>query len=143
VRRSFSARARQAAFLQAHGHSRKQTAEIIGVAPETVSVWKRHPQWQVELERWRELADQPLDRVQLRLRLESLEASLEAIEQLQEIMTNATKRVRTPTGLIEQPDWPTQLKAGRLVIAATIAIYPELFGTSKLKPDRRTLRITP
>ena len=104
----------------------------------------RHPQWQVELERWRELADQPLDRVQLRLRLESLEASLEAIEQLQEIMTSATKRVRTPTGLIEQPDWPTQLKAARLVIAATIArIYPELFGTSKLKPDRRTLRIAP
>jgi len=34
--------------LQAHGHSRKETAEIVGVAPETISVWKRHPQWQLE-----------------------------------------------------------------------------------------------
>jgi predicted transcriptional regulator len=143
VRRVFSARAREAAFLQARGHSRKETAEILGVAPETVSVWKRHPQWQVELERCRQLADQPLDAKQLRLKLESIEATLEAIEHLQEIMTSATKRVRTPTGIIEQPDWPTQLKAVRLVIAATIATYPELFGASKLKPDRRTLRIAP
>src|SRR6266851_7133913 len=89
VRRSFSARAREAAFLQARGHSRKETAEIIGVAPETVSVWKRHPQWQVEVERWRELAGQPLDAKQLRLKLQSIEAMLEALEQLQEIMTNA------------------------------------------------------
>jgi len=59
------------------------------------------------------------------------------------LMNSATKRVRTPAGLIEQPDWPTQLKAIRLVIAATIAIAPELFGASKLKPDRRTLRIAP
>ncbi|MBA3402117.1 MAG: helix-turn-helix domain-containing protein, partial [Actinobacteria bacterium] len=34
--------------MQAHGHSRKETAEIVGVAPETISVWKRHPQWQRE-----------------------------------------------------------------------------------------------
>jgi uncharacterized protein YjcR len=47
--------------LQAHGHSRKETAAIIGVAPETISVWKRHPQWRLELERWRELAEAPLD----------------------------------------------------------------------------------
>jgi DNA-binding CsgD family transcriptional regulator len=37
-RRSFSARAREAAFLHAHGHSRKQIAAMIGVAPETISV---------------------------------------------------------------------------------------------------------
>ena len=59
ARRSFSARARRAVFLQAHGHSRKQTAALIGVAPETISVWKRHPQWQRELERWRALAEAP------------------------------------------------------------------------------------
>src|SRR5712691_5983109 len=133
-RRSFSARAQRAAFLHAHGHSRKETAAIIGVAPETVSVWKRHPQWQVEVERWRELAGQPLDAKQLRLKLQSVEAMLEAIGQLQEIMTSATKRVRTPTGISEQPDWPTRLKAARLVIAATVATVPEFPGTSKLKP---------
>jgi hypothetical protein len=44
ARRSFSARARQAVFLQAHGHSRTEIAALIGVAPETISVWKRHPQ---------------------------------------------------------------------------------------------------
>src|SRR6266545_7326845 len=104
-RRSFSARARQAAFLQAHGHSRKETAEIIGVAPETISVWKRHPQWQLEVDRWRALAEAPLERTQLRLRLESAEATIEALEQLRLIMENATKRVRTSAGLIEQPDW--------------------------------------
>ena len=81
VRRVFSARPREAAFLQARGHSRKETAEMMGVAPETVSVWKRHPQWQVEVERWRELADQPLDAKELRLKLDSLEATREAIEQ--------------------------------------------------------------
>ncbi len=48
-----SARARRAAFLQAHGHSRSETASIVGVRPETISVWKRHPQWQLEVDRWR------------------------------------------------------------------------------------------
>jgi DNA-binding CsgD family transcriptional regulator len=43
-RRSFSARARRAAVLAAQGHSRKEIAALIGVAPETISVWKRHPQ---------------------------------------------------------------------------------------------------
>ena len=144
VRRSFSRRARQAAFLQAHGHSRKETAEIVGVAPETISVWKRHPQWQLEVERWRELADAPLDRKQLRLKLESAEATLEALEQLREIMTSATKRVRTPAGIKEEPDWAARLKACRLVLAATVAIVPELGGqTNQVKADRRTLRIVP
>ena len=144
ARRSFSARARRAAFLHAHGHSRKETAEIVGVAPETVSVWKRHPQWQLELERWRELAEAPLDSKQLRLKLEALEATTEALEQLQEIMENATKRIRTSSGLTEQPDWPTRLKACRLVLAAAVAIVPELGGqTNQVKADRRTLRIVP
>jgi hypothetical protein len=142
VRRSFSARARHAAFLQAHGHSRKETAEIVGVAPETVSVWKRHPRWQVELDRWRELADAPFERMQLRLKLESLEATSEAREQLLLIMS-ATKRVRTPTGLAEAPDWSLQVKACRLVSAAAWAMVPELRGASKIQADRRTLRILP
>src|SRR5436309_1127079 len=116
-RRSFSARARRAAFLQAQGRSRKETAEILGVAPETISVWKRHPQWRVELERWRELAETPLAGKQLRLKLESAEAMIEALAQLQLIMGSATKRVRTPTGVSERPDWPTRLKACRLVLA--------------------------
>ena len=126
--------------MQAHGHSRKETAEIVGVAPETVSVWKRHPQWQLEVERWRELADAPLDRKQLRLKLESAEATLEALEQLREIMTCATKRVRTPAGIKEEPDWAARLKACRLVLAATVTIVPELGGQ---KADRRTRRIVP
>ena len=130
--------------MQAHGHSRKETAEIVGVAPETVSVWKRHPQWQLELERWRELAEAPLDSKQLRLKLEALEATTEALEQLQEIMENATKRIRTSSGLTEQPDWPTRLKACRLVLAAAVAIVPELGGqTNQVKADRRTLHIVP
>jgi len=143
-RRSFSARARQAAFLQAHGHSRKETAEIVGVAPETISVWKRHPQWQLELDRWRELAEAPLDRKQLRLQLESVEASIEALEHLREIMGSATKRVRTSTGVTEEPDWPMRLKACRLVLAAAVAAVPELGGhTSQAAVDRRKLRIVP
>jgi DNA-binding CsgD family transcriptional regulator len=91
ARRGFSARARRAAFLQAHGRSRKETAAIIGVAPETISVWKRHPQWQVEVERWRELAEPPLDATELRLKFESLAATLAALEQLRLIMDNATR----------------------------------------------------
>jgi hypothetical protein len=143
-RRSFSARARQAAFLQAHGHSRKETAELVGVAPETISVWKRHPQWQLELERWRELAEAPLDRMELRLKLESIEASIEALEQLREIMGSATKRVRTSTGVTEEPDWATRLKACRLVLAAAVAAVPELARQASQAPvDRRTLRIVP
>src|SRR5215218_4072675 len=102
-RRSFSARARHAAFLHAHGYSRKETAEVMGVAPETVSVWKRHPQWQREVERWRELAEAPLSTKQLRLQLDALEATTEALEQLRLLM-GATKRVRTSTGLEEAPD---------------------------------------
>jgi len=47
-------------LLHTQGHSRKQIAELIGVAPETISVWKRHSQWQRELDRWRELAQTPL-----------------------------------------------------------------------------------
>jgi hypothetical protein len=78
-RRSFSARARRAVFLQAHGHSRSETARIVGVRPETISVWKRHPQWQLELDRWRALAEEPLDKTQLRLQLEAVEATIEAL----------------------------------------------------------------
>jgi hypothetical protein len=144
ARRGFSARARRAGFLQAHGHSRKETAAIIGVAPETISVWKRHPQWQVEMERWRELAEPPLDATELRLKFESLAATPAALEQLRLIMDNATKRVRTSSGLREEPDWPTRLKACRLVLAATVAAIPELYGpASRIQPDRRTLRIVP
>jgi hypothetical protein len=129
--------------LQAHGHSRRETAAIVGVAPETVSVWKRHPQWQVELEQWRELAEAPLERLQLRLKFASLEATSEAHEQLGLIMTSATKRVRTPAGLVEAPDWSTQLKACRLAMAAAWAMLPELRGASTIGADRRTLRILP
>jgi len=142
-RRSFSARARRAAFLHEHGHSRKEIAEIVGVAPEMVSVYKRHPQWQVEVDRWRELAEAPFDRTQLRLKLASLEATSEAFEQLTLIMGSATKRVRTSSGLTEQPDWSTRLKACRLVLAAAWAMVPELRGASKIQADRRTLRIVP
>ena len=143
-RRSFSARARQAAFLQAHGHSRKETAEILGVAPETISVWKRHPQWQLEMERWRELAERPLEAKQLHLQLESAEAAIEALEQLRLIMGSATKRVRTRDGLKEEPDWPTRLKACRLVLAAALTAVPELRGHARQAPaEGRTLRIVP
>jgi hypothetical protein len=115
--RNFSARARQAAFLRAHGHSRKETAAIVGVAPETISVWKRHPQWQLEVARWRTLAEVPLDATEQRHKFESLAATMAALEQLQLIMENATKRVRTSSGIREEPDWSTRLKACRLVVA--------------------------
>ncbi len=144
ARRSFSARARRAAYLQAHGHSRQETAALIGVRPETISVWKRHPQWQLELERWRKLAEAPLDKTQLRLQLEALEATIEALAQLQLIMSSATKRVRTPTGIQEEPDWRTQLKAIRLMLTTAFAAIPELREyASQARPDRRTLRIVP
>jgi hypothetical protein len=68
-------------------------------------------------ERGRALAEAPLDRQQLRLKLESAEATIEALEQLRLIMGSATRRVRTPTGVSEQPDWSTRLKACRLVLA--------------------------
>ena len=143
-RRSFSARARRAAFLQAHGHSRSETARIVGVRPETVSVWKRHPQWQLELDRWRALAEDALDKTQLRLQLEAMEAAIEALELLQLIMGSATKRVRTPTGIKEVPDWATQLKACRLVLAMAFAAVPQFrAGASQAPPDRRKLRIVP
>ena len=89
-RRSFSARARRAAFLHAHGRSRKETARIVGVRPETISVWKRHPQWQFEVDRWRALAEQPLDKTQLRLQLEAAEATIEALAHLRLIIDSAT-----------------------------------------------------
>ncbi len=144
ARRSFSARACRAAFLQAHGHSRKETAAIVGVRPETISVWKRHPQWQLELDRWRELAEAPLDKTQLRLQLESAEATIEALAQLRLIMSSATKRVRTPTGIQEEPDWTTQLRAVRLVLETAFAALPELRATASQAPvDGRTLRIVP
>ncbi len=130
--------------MQAHGHSRKETAAIVGVRPETISVWKRHPQWQVEVERRRALAEAPLERTQLRLKLESAQATIQALEQLQLIMSSATKRVRTSTGLKEEPDWSTQLKACRLVLAATFLAVPEFgFHPSQIPGDRRTLRIVP
>jgi hypothetical protein len=140
--RNFSARARQAAFLRAHGHSRKETAAIVGVAPETISVWKRHPQWQLEVARWRALAEVPLDATEQRHKFESLAATMAALEQLQLIMENATKRVRTSSGIREEPDWSTRLKACRLVLAGTITAVPDLYGPVS-KPDRRTLRIVP
>jgi hypothetical protein len=121
--------------LQAHGHSRKETAEIVGVAPETISVWKRHPQWQVELDRWRELAEAPLDKTQLRLKLESAEATIEALDQLRLIMGSTTKRVRTRGGLREQPDWSTQLKACRLVLAMAFAAIPEFRAVKSSEVD--------
>ena len=143
-RRSFSARAQRAAFLHAHGHSRKETATIVGVRPETISVWKRHPQWQLEVDRWRALAEEPLDKTQLRLQLEAAEATIEALAHLRLIMGSATKRVRTPTGIKEEPDWPTQLKAIRLALTTAFAAIPELrFGARQSPPDRRTLRIVP
>jgi transposase-like protein len=141
ARRSFSDRARRAALLHTQGHSRKQIAELIGVAPETISVWKRHPQWQRELDRWRELAETPLDATQMRLKLESLEAMTTALEQLQLLM-GATKPVSTGGTVSEQPDWQTRLKACRLVLAITFAVIPEFQDQHRQTPvDHRTLRV--
>jgi hypothetical protein len=112
---------------------------MIGVAPETISVWKRHPQWQLEVDRWRELAALPLDRLQQRLQLEAAEATIEAFQQLRLIMGSASKRVRTSSGLSEQPDWPTRPKASRLLVAMAAATVAE-FGA---QPDRRTLPSAP
>ena len=56
-------------------------------------------------------------------------------------MGSATKRVRTSK---EEPDWSTQLKAYRLVLATAVALIPELGGhASQAPPDGRTLRIVP
>jgi transposase-like protein len=142
ARRSFSDRARRAALLHTQGHSRKQIAELIGVAPETISVWRRHPHWQRELDRWRELAETPLDATQMRLKLESLETMTTALEQLQLLM-GATKPVSTGGDTIsEQPDWHTRLKACRLVLAITFAVIPEFQERYRQLPvDHRKLRL--
>jgi hypothetical protein len=145
ARRSFSARARQAVFLQAHGHSRTETAALIGVAPETISVWKRHPQWQRELERWRALAEAPPAELGQRLlQRQSLAAAREALEQLDPIMARATKQVRTSAGLREVPDWSTRGKACQLALANFFALYWLLHtGEGKAPGIGRTLRIVP
>jgi hypothetical protein len=144
ARRSFSARARRAVFLQAHGHSRTETAALIGVAPATISVWKRHPQWQRELERWRALAEAPLELRQPLLQRQSLAAAGEALEQLGLIMKHATKHVRTSAGPRELPDWPTRQKASRLVLANFFALYWLLLTRQGNAPGiGRTLRIVP
>jgi transposase len=141
ARRSFSARARRAALLHAQGHSRQQIAELIGVAPETISVWKRHPHWQRELDRCRELAPTQLDATQMRLKLEALEAMTRALEQLQLLM-GATTPVSTAGTVSEQPDWPTRLKACRLVLAITFAVIPEFQDQHRQTPvDHRKLRL--
>jgi hypothetical protein len=145
ARRSFSARARRAVFLQAHGHSRTETAALIGVAPETISVWKRHPQWQRELERWRALAEAPPAELGQRLlQRQSLAAAREALEQLDPIMARATKQVRTSAGLREVPDWSTRGKACQLALANFFALYWLLHtGEGKAPGIGRTLRIVP
>jgi len=125
-RRSFSARAQRAAVLAAQGHSRKEIAALIEVAPETISVWKRHPRWRLEVERWRTLAEAPNERRQARQELESIEAASEALEQLRLLIESATKRVRTSSGVQEVPDWPARLKACRLVLAAAAPIVAAL-----------------
>jgi transposase-like protein len=141
ARRSFSDRARRAALLHAQGYSRKQIAELIGVAPETISVWKRHPHWQHELERWRELAQTPLDATQTRLKLEALEAMLSALDQLQLLM-DATIPVTSGGSPTDRPDWPTRLKACRLVLATAFAALPELHQQYHQAPvDHRSLRL--
>ena len=140
ARRSFSARARRAAVLAAQGHSRTEIAAIIGVAPETVSVWKRHRQWQAEIERWRALAAAPLERRQARLQLESVEAASEALEQLRLLIESATKRVRTSSGVQEVPDWPARLKACRLILAAAAPAVAALHAqTGEAAPSVPTL----
>jgi transposase-like protein len=141
ARRSFSDRARRAALLHAQGHSRKQIAELIGVAPETISVWKRHPHWQRELERWRQLAETPLEATQTRLKLEALEATITALAQLQLLM-DATKTVGSGDALHEQPDWQTRLKACRLMLAITFAVIPEFQDQYRqTRVDHRMLRL--
>jgi hypothetical protein len=144
ARRSFSARARRAAVLAAQGHSRKEIAALIGVAPETVSVWKRHPQWRAEIERWRALVEAPLERWQARLELESLEAASEALEQLRLLMESATKRVRTRSGVQEVPDWATRLKACRLILAVAAPAVSALHAQAgEAAPSLPTLRLPP
>jgi hypothetical protein len=130
--------------LQAHGHSRGETAALIGVAPETISVWRRHPQWQRELERWRALAEAPVELRQSLLQRQSLAAAREALEQLGLIMECATKQVRTSAGLQEVPDWSTRRKACGLVLANFFALYWLLLtGEGKAPGIGRTLRIVP
>jgi hypothetical protein len=144
ARRSFSARARRAVFLRAHGHSRVETAALIGVAPETISVWKRHPQWQRELERWRALVESPLELRQPLLQRQLLAAAGEALEQLGLIMERATKQLRTTAGLKEVPDWSTRQKACGLVLTNFFALYWLLLtGEGKAPGIGRTLRIVP
>jgi hypothetical protein len=73
--------------------------------------------------------------------MESVETTLEALEQLR-LRADHRERNHTVSGqataaIGEQPDWPTRLKACRLVAATAAAMVPEIGG----QPDRRTLRI--
>jgi transposase len=144
AQRSFSARARQAVFLQAHGHSRSEVAALIGVAPETISVWRRHPQWGRELERWRALAEAPQELRLPLLQRQLLAAAGEALEQLGLIMERATRQRRTSAGLKEVPDSSTRQKACGLVLAYFFALYWLLLtGEGNAPGIGRTLRIVP
>jgi hypothetical protein len=128
-------------LLHTQDHSRKQIAELIGVAPETISVWKRHPQWQRELDRWRELAETPLDCDRDAAQARIARGNDHALEQLQLLM-GATQPVSTGGTLSEQPDWQTRLKACRLVLAITFAVMPEFQDQYRQTPvDHRTLRL--
>jgi hypothetical protein len=70
--------------------------------------------------------------------------TIEALAHLRLIMGSATKRVRTPTGIKEEPDWATQLKPCRLVLTTAFATIPQFrAGASQAPRDRRTLRIVP
>jgi hypothetical protein len=112
-----------------------------GRSGDDLGLWKRHPQWQRELDRWPELAETPLDATQMRLKLESLEAMTTALEQLQLLM-GATKPVSTGGTISEEPDWQTRLKACRLVLAITFAVMPEFQERYHQMPvDHRTLRL--
>ena len=66
---------------------------------------------------------------------------LSALDQLQLLM-NATVPEGSGGSASEQPDWPTRLKACRLVLATAFAALPELHQQYRQAPvDHRSFRL--
>jgi uncharacterized protein YjcR len=128
-------------LLHTQDHSRKQIAELIGVAPETISVWKRHPQWQRELDRWRELAETPLDcdrdAAQARIaRGDDHGARAAAAADGRNQACQHRRHCQRTARLANTTE------ACRLVLAITFAVMPEFQDQYRQTPvDHRTLRL--
>lgn len=99
---------RKAAYLHSQGMKSRDIAELIGVAPSTITSWSKLAAFQAESTRWLEMSTGRIDALFSTVRGEYLEGAIEAIESARAGLQAVT--------LDGEPRWDVRMRCQEILL---------------------------